>query len=403
MTEVKECRATAPGKVILHGEHAVVHGCLAVAGAIDLRTKVTVKRHGEPFGITLTIVDAVESIKFNFDYEGVTGLQSQFNTAEQPAEEYNLKLVEELDSRLRSLVVRAEDLKGNPLADPAEAHMVAAKSFLYALLHVSGSDPVLKVDVEILSDLPVGAGLGSSASFSVALVAALLCAGSQIPESPSQPPVAEDLALVNAWAFQLEKIIHGNPSGIDNTVVTYGGLRTFQNMPDGSRESHPVDTDINVPIGIYNTRIPRSTKKLVAGVGEIKKQKPEEFTKDMEAFSNIVQRFMAIANGKHNDQQRAEFMKKWKELIIENQVLLEGWNLSLPEIREFVSEWQEKLDLVVKITGAGGGGCLLVAGDESELQKMGSAIKDDTFMVTSVGCDGVQWGSLSSYVSDGNM
>jgi mevalonate kinase len=66
--------------------------------------------------------------------------------------------------------------------------------------------------MRVRSQLPVGAGLGSSASFSVCGAAALL---------KFHGLDATDDAI-NRWAFLAEKIIHGNPSGIDNTVATFG-------------------------------------------------------------------------------------------------------------------------------------------------------------------------------------
>ncbi len=101
------------------------------------------------------------------------------------------------------------------------------------------------------STLPVGAGLGSSASFSTCVATALLLLHQRIslpplPE-PSRTPdeqahdpghvhvshegrralprqVAEE---VNHWAFVAEKILHGNPSGVDNSVAVFGGALAY--------------------------------------------------------------------------------------------------------------------------------------------------------------------------------
>ena len=101
------------------------------------------------------------------------------------------------------------------------------------------------------SQLPMGAGLGSSAAFAVAFAGAMLSATGkltstiqpshtqQIPEplraklqttnctsSQSQASFCDwsgsDLDLINKWAFTVEQIIHGTPSGIDNCISCHG-------------------------------------------------------------------------------------------------------------------------------------------------------------------------------------
>ena len=89
----------------------------------------------------------------------------------------------------------------------------------------------MPVDVTITSELPLGSGLGSSAAFCVALSAALLAlSGSVDVDREHRGWMAykeDDLVLLNKWAFEGEKIIHGKPSGIDNTVSTYGMQNPF--------------------------------------------------------------------------------------------------------------------------------------------------------------------------------
>lgn len=78
----------------------------------------------------------------------------------------------------------------------------------------------------ISSELPLGSGLGSSAAFCVALAAALLGVSDSVSlDVNHQGWVSfgeKELDLVNKWAFEGEKIIHGKPSGIDNSVSAYG-------------------------------------------------------------------------------------------------------------------------------------------------------------------------------------
>jgi mevalonate kinase len=80
--------------------------------------------------------------------------------------------------------------------------------------------------VVITSELPLGSGLGSSAALCVALSAALLAFSDSVSLDMSQQGWSvfgdSELELLNKWAFEGEKIIHGKPSGLDNTVSTYG-------------------------------------------------------------------------------------------------------------------------------------------------------------------------------------
>ena len=82
--------------------------------------------------------------------------------------------------------------------------------------------------VVITSELPLGSGLGSSAAFCVALSGALLSFSDSVSLDLSHKGWTSfgesELDLLNKWAFEGEKIIHGKPSGIDNTVSTYGML-----------------------------------------------------------------------------------------------------------------------------------------------------------------------------------
>lgn len=85
------------------------------------------------------------------------------------------------------------------------------------------------------SNLPIGAGLGSSAAYSTCIASALLLAhgfislpaGSSTAAADASRFSAQDADIVDGWAFLSEKILHGNPSGIDNAVSVRGGAVAF--------------------------------------------------------------------------------------------------------------------------------------------------------------------------------
>jgi len=78
----------------------------------------------------------------------------------------------------------------------------------------------------VKSFLPVGAGLGSSAAYGVSLVSALLTFFGYIEVDKFNEK--DNLKFINDWAFIAEKIAHGNPSGLDNSVSTFGKYYNFE-------------------------------------------------------------------------------------------------------------------------------------------------------------------------------
>jgi mevalonate kinase len=87
--------------------------------------------------------------------------------------------------------------------------------------------------VSVRSYLPVGMGLGSSAAFSVSVTTALVFSWKIRACSPScqqcneMNPCKAQRDFINGWSFQAEKVMHGTPSGIDNSVSTFGGVLTL--------------------------------------------------------------------------------------------------------------------------------------------------------------------------------
>jgi mevalonate kinase len=119
--------------------------------------------------------------------------------------------------------------------------------------------------------LPIGAGLGSSASFSVCCATALLLMHDRIslPELPAPTTEASDempghvhlshqgrraippatAEEVNRWAYVAEKILHGNPSGVDNSVAVFGGALAYTRAGFGRKSGmEPIQGSAEFPL-----------------------------------------------------------------------------------------------------------------------------------------------------------
>lgn len=212
--------------------------------------------------------------------------------------------------------------------------------------------------VTVTSELPLGSGLGSSAAFCVSLAGSLLAltasAGLDYSQQGWVTYGESGLELVNKWALEGEKIIHGKPSGIDNTVSTYGNMIKFR-----SGELSRLKSNLPIRMLITNTRVGRNTKALVAGVSERKLRHPDAMASVFDAVDSISKELSGIIQTSASDDITVtEKQEKLEELMEMNQGLLQCMGVSHASI-ETVLRTTLKYKLSSKLTGAGGGGCVL--------------------------------------------
>lgn len=366
---------SAPGKVILHGEHAVVHGKVALAVALNLRTFLRLQPHSNG-KVNLNLPNI--GIKRAWDVARLQLLDTSFLEHGDVSEK----------------VEKLKEVAGLP-EDCADRERLAVLAFLFLYLSICRKQSALpSLDIAVWSELPTGAGLGSSAAYSVCLAAALLTLCEEIPNprtggEPASRWTAEDLEVINQWAFQGERVIHGNPSGVDNAVSTWGGALRYQ-----QGKISPLQRPPALKILLTNTNVPRSTKALVLGVRNRLLKFPEivaPLLTSMDAISLECERVlgeMAAAG------PAPEHYLVLEELIDMNQHHLNALGVGHASLDQLCRVTMAR-GLHSKLTGAGGGGCGItllrpdLEGPEVEATKQ--ALTDCGFdcWETSVGAPGI--------------
>jgi mevalonate kinase len=201
----RSATATVPGKLILFGEHSVVHGKLALATSLGLYTRGFATLT-EDATVRLLLPDLAPAEQHTeWTLERLLAVQSQAQTLCSNASDVSLVSALQLSAQLEEHLHELTSSKG----------IKAFLFFLLSAIDLSKLSPSSGVTLRIVSELPRGAGLGSSAAYSVALVASMLHLFGVAAND-------DQLALINAWAYQCERVLHGNPSGVDNSVCTYG-------------------------------------------------------------------------------------------------------------------------------------------------------------------------------------
>uniref|UniRef100_A0A5F8AGV5 Mevalonate kinase n=1 Tax=Macaca mulatta TaxID=9544 RepID=A0A5F8AGV5_MACMU len=263
---------------------------------------------------------------------------------------------------------------------------------------LSGALPSL--DIVVWSELPHGAGLGSSAAYSVCLAAALLTVCEEIPNPLKDGDrvnrwTKEDLELINKWAFQGERVIHGNPSGVDNAVSTWGGALRYQQGKISSLKRPPA-----LQILLTNTKVPRNTRTLVAGVRNRLLKFPEivaPLLTSIDAISLECERVL----GEMGEAPAPEQYLVLEELIDMNQHHLNALGVGHASLDQLCQVTRAH-GLHSKLTGAGGGGCgitLLKPGlEQPEVEATKQALTSCGFdcWETSIGAPGVSIHSATS-------
>ena len=196
--------------------------------------------------------------------------------------------------------------------------------------------------IEVIPHVPRAMGLGGSAALAVAVIRAL--------------DRAFDLGLdggaVNALAFECETVAHGTPSGIDNTIATYGMPLRFQRTPgEDTGRFEEISLARPVPLVIGITGRESLTANTVARV----RQAWENHRRRYDALFDQI----AVLTDAATDALREGQFEELGELMNLCQGYLNALQLSTPELEELVHVAREHGALGAKLTGGGGGGSIV--------------------------------------------
>jgi len=351
---------TAPAKVILHGEHSVVYGKTALAASVDLRTSLAIApSQSDKVELKLPdlncayswapgdLLNLTERLGRNKD-KGISAKQAQSATPE------------ELD------ILR--DFLTSSSADPSASPDHGVVAFLHLLTSLLPSQPSYPpLQFTVTSAIPLGAGLGSSAALSVCFATSFFlfatrseCLTSALG-ADADSLTTEDGALVLGdkerdcicrWAYTAEQVLHGTPSGIDNSVATHGGVVAYR-----AGVMEPLQDLAGLQVLLTNTGVGRNTKALVQGVRERHRCLPGIVQPVLEAMHQVSESALATLQECREKQFQgcsAQF-QNLESLVDTNHCLLASLGVSHPALERVRTLTQEQ-GLHTKLTGAGGGG-----------------------------------------------
>jgi len=295
-------QTSAPAKIILFGEHAVVYGVPAIAIPISsLRAYATIEVSSEP----LTIITS------------------------------DLKIGE------RAIPVDLED-NLNPLIKMAAL-----------VLKYFGEVQKPSVKITLKSDIPIASGLGSGAAISTALGRAIATALYQdIPDK-----------ILNAMVYETEKIHHGTPSGIDNTVIVYETPIYF--VKDKTIQHLNIKSPFHIIIA--DTGQTAFTHEAVGDVRKLHELDPIGTQIIFDKINSIVQQAMiCITTG--NIPQLGHLMTK-------NHWQLQKLTVSSTKLDNMVTAALDAGALGAKMSGGGRGGNMIALVEEANVQSVKDALR----------------------------
>ncbi len=303
--------ASTPGKIILFGEHAVVYGRPALA-------------------IPVTQVHADAEI-LDSDSKGIWIHASGVN----------------LHAELNTLP------PDHPIASVIHNFLFLSRQSPSPFGRgVRGEGRFPNLQISITSTIPVASGLGSGAAVTVALVRAL-AAHLHYPMTDEE---------VNAFAYDIEKLHHGTPSGIDNTVVTYAKPVYF--IKSQPIEIFKVGAPFTILIG--DTGISAPTKESVTDVKKL-------WEADKSKWESVFDRVGEIAKSAREKIETGDW-RLLGELMNQNHALLQEMTVSLPELDLLVEAAKNAGALGAKLSGGGRGGNMIALVEQEKAGEVSSAL-----------------------------
>lgn len=295
--------ASAPGKIILLGEHAVVYDRPAIAIPVhQVQVKVSVSADIHAPG-------------------GRVRLESR-----------EIGLTTELASL------------------PADHPLALAVN---GTLQAVGVTTPPAMTVRIRSSVPVAAGLGSGAAVSVALIRALSAFLGHLLDNEQ----------VNALAYRVEQRLHGTPSGIDNTVITYARPIFFQR----STGFEPLAVRAPLTFLIADSGVKSPTREAVAAVRRDWEQDPRSSEALFDQIGAVVRQGRAALEC----GQPAELAA----LMNANHHALQELHVSSPELDHLVAQALQAGALGAKLSGGGRGGNMVALVDPARAEQIAAALR----------------------------
>jgi mevalonate kinase len=294
----------APGKIILFGEHAVVYGRPAIAVPLDMMqaTAEVTEIPGAPAGRV-----RIEAPDIQASYWLHEGAQD--------------------DPLGRAVQLTLGELGGHGF-------------------------PALRVSVS--SEIPIASGLGSGAAVSIAIIRALTA------HLAGQP---FELDRQSALAFEVEKLHHGTPSGIDNAVVTYN--RPVYFVQGRAPETFRIGRPFTLAIGVSD--MPSPTATAVSMVRQNWLHDAERFETLFDSVADVVRRARDAIEHGHPDELGP--------LMDENQELLEEMGVSSVVLSELIEAARAAGALGAKLSGAGLGGNVIALVGETFRKRVLEALR----------------------------
>lgn len=186
--------------------------------------------------------------------------------------------------------------------------IMTAIIYLFTALQINhaksnGLEPTVQrgFTIEFKSGIPMGAGLGSSAAFAVCISAAFyIYTMSQVQSNfaktfnkTASPDEREELNnIVSSWAFLSERIMHGLPSGLDNTVCTFGNVVQFTKNPQRFLN---VSVKWTINIMLVNTGVSRNTLELVERAKELRRNHTKMIDHIFDAMGALVEDVVEVS------------------------------------------------------------------------------------------------------------
>jgi len=330
--------ASAPGKLILFGEHAVIYGKLGIVASIDKRCFVRVMPSGSDlqvrsknYGLERTI-DEKRLVEFYFRTKSLVDARSY-----------------------KALTMLSQDIFAAPL-------------YVIAQLAVKhGFKPAV---IEIESELRTGLG-SSSACFAALALGYSKYLG-----------VEYDLDGISRLAFEGDILAHGGtPSGIDNTITTYGGFLTFR-RGEGAK---PLNLSYKPSLVVVESGEDARTSETVSHIRELRER-------DSKLVDGIMENLEAITLNAL-DALKAADLETLGKLMIAYYTTLSKLNISTKKLDEIVELSLKLGALGAKPTGGWGGGCCIaLAKDEIHGEELAQRMVKAGFraFTTRLGSPGVR-------------